>query len=65
NTYLHKGFPPGPISNPGLPAIQASFKPVESDNLFFLLKGDGYHYFSKSHKEHMEAKKKYIDVLYD
>ncbi len=64
NTYLHKGYPPGPISNPGLPALQAAFKPIESDNLFFLVKPDGSHYFSKSHKEHLEAKKKYIDVLY-
>lgn len=64
NTYLHKGYPPGPISNPGLPALHAAFKPIESDNLFFLVKPDGSHYFSKSHKEHLDAKKKYIDVLY-
>ena len=64
NTYLNKGFPPGPISNPGLSAIASSFKPVESENLFFLVKPDGSHYFSKTHKEHLQAKKKYIDVLY-
>ncbi len=65
NTYLNRGYPPGPISNPGLPAIHASFHPVESDSLFFLVKPDGSHYFSKTHKEHLEAKKKYIDVLYE
>jgi UPF0755 protein len=65
NTYLNRGYPPGPISNPGLPAIRASFYPVESDSLFFLVKPDGSHYFSKTHKEHLEAKKKYIDVLYE
>ncbi len=64
NTYLHKGYPPGPISNPGLPAIKAAFSPIESDNLFFLVKPDGSHYFSKTHKEHLDAKKKYIDILY-
>jgi UPF0755 protein len=64
NTYLNRGYPPGPISNPGLPAITAAFRPVESDNLFFLVKPDGSHYFSKTHNEHLEAKKKYIDVLY-
>jgi UPF0755 protein len=64
NTYLNSGFPPGPISNPGLPAIQAAFKPVISDKLFFLLKPDGSHYFSSTVSEHLEAKKKYIDVLY-
>ncbi|MDV6237777.1 endolytic transglycosylase MltG [Leptospira ellisii] len=65
NTYLNKGFPPGPISNPGFPALEAAFYPKETDYLFFLLKGDGYHYFAKSLKEHLEAKKKYIDVLYE
>ncbi|MBP7283888.1 MAG: endolytic transglycosylase MltG [Leptospiraceae bacterium] len=65
NTYLHKGYPPGPISSPGMPALLAAFNPEETDNLFFLLKPDGYHYFSKDHREHAQAKKKYIDVLYE
>ena len=64
NTYLHRGYPPGPISNPGLPALIASFRPEETESLFFLVKPDGSHYFSKNHREHLEAKKKYIDVLY-
>ncbi|PJZ71404.1 aminodeoxychorismate lyase [Leptospira perolatii] len=65
NTYLNKGYPPGPISNPGLPALEAAFMPAQTDYLFFLLKPDGFHYFSKTFKEHAEAKKKYIDVLYE
>ncbi len=65
NTYLHKGYPPGPISSPGMPALKAAFNPTETESLFFLRKPDGSHYFSKNHKEHAEAKKKYIDVLYD
>lgn len=65
NTYLHRGYPPGPISSPGMPALLAAFNPEETDNLFFLLKPDGYHYFSKDHREHTKAKKKYIDVLYE
>lgn len=64
NTYINKGWPPGPISNPGFPALEAAFKPVKSNKLFFLLKPDGSHYFSETYKEHVEAKKKYIDVLY-
>lgn len=64
NTYMNKGWPPGPISNPGLPALQAAFNPIRSNKLFFLLKPDGSHYFSETYAEHVEAKKKYIDVLY-
>lgn len=64
NTYINSGWPPGPISNPGLPALQAAFEPMISDKLFFLLKPDGSHHFSSTFQEHLEAKKKYIDVLY-
>lgn len=63
NTYLNKGYPPGPISNPGLPAIQAVFNPIETESLFFVLKPDGSHFFGKTLKEHLNAKKKYIDNL--
>lgn len=64
NTYINEGWPPGPISNPGFPALEAAFNPTKSNKLFFLLKPDGSHYFSETFKEHLEAKKKYIDVLY-
>lgn len=64
NTYINEGWPPGPISNPGLPALEAAFKPTKSNKLFFLLKPDGSHHFSETFKEHLEAKRKYIDVLY-
>lgn len=47
NTYIHKGLPPGPISNPGLHAIKAAFKPEKTDYRFFVVKGDGSHYFFK------------------
>ncbi|PJZ48214.1 endolytic transglycosylase MltG [Leptospira saintgironsiae] len=65
NTYMNKGYPPGPISNPGQPSLEAALMPTKTEYLFFLLKPDGFHYFSKSFKEHAEAKKKYIDVLYE
>jgi UPF0755 protein len=60
NTYLNKGLPPGPISNPGLHAIEATLNPEKTDYLFFVIKGDGSHKFSKSFGEHARAKKKYI-----
>lgn len=60
NTYKNRGLPAGPISNPGLPSLSAVVKPADTDYLFFVLKGDGEHYFSKSYGEHLKAKKEYI-----
>jgi len=55
NTYLNKGLPPGPICNPGKEAIKAALWPAETSHLFFVSKGDGYHYFSSSYKDHKDA----------
>jgi len=55
NTYLHKGLPPGPISNPGESAIIAALYPRDTDYLYYVAKGDGTHIFSRTAKEHMRA----------
>ncbi len=60
NTYKVRGLPPGPIANPGLPAIEAALHPIETDYMFFVVKGDGSHQFSKSYGDHVRAKKKYL-----
>lgn len=36
NTYMHKGLPPGPISNPGETALSAALNPAATDALFFV-----------------------------
>jgi UPF0755 protein len=36
NTYIHKGLPPGPISNPGLDAILAVITPTSNQYFYFL-----------------------------
>jgi UPF0755 protein len=59
NTYLHKGLPPGPISNPGEGAILASLYPDKVDYLFFVAQGDGSHYFSKDFSSHEKAISRY------
>ncbi len=55
NTYLHAGLPPGPICNPGRAAIQAVLFPAKVDYLYFVAKGDGTHFFSRTLKEHLKA----------
>ena len=60
NTYLNRGLPPGPISNPGLAAIKAVIFPATTDYLFFLHPLDGPTVFSKTLSEHNQNKAKYL-----
>ena len=62
NTYLNKGLPPGPINNPGIESIKAALFPTESDYLYFVARGDGYHTFSKTEKHHHKAKRDFQKV---
>jgi UPF0755 protein len=61
NTYIIKGLPPGPITNPGEAAIAAVISPAETDYLYFVSKNDGSHYFSRTLKEHNRAVARYRD----
>jgi len=58
NTYQHKGLPPGPICSPGRAALQAALIPLETDELFFVARADGWHDFTKTHQEHVKAKRR-------
>jgi len=64
NTYLRKGLPPTPIALPGLASIRAALHPEAMPQaqpyLYFVAKGDGSHYFSKTIEEHNQAVRKYI-----
>jgi UPF0755 protein len=64
NTYVHKGLPPTPISNPGRSSILAVLHPLETENLFFAYEGGGKHVFSKTYEEHKRniARIRHIDV---
>lgn len=55
NTYLNPGLPPGPISSPGLAAIQAVLYPANTNYLYFVAKKDGAHIFSATYEEHLAA----------
>lgn len=58
NTYKYKGLPPAPISNPSVVSVEASYNPAKTDYLFFVAKGDGGHFFSKTYREHLEFQRK-------
>lgn len=60
NTYVIKGLPAGPISNPGLSAIKAAIYPKKSDYNYFLSDPNtGKTIFSKTFEEHVANRNKY------
>jgi UPF0755 protein len=54
NTYLYSSLPPGPISNPGLPALRAVAFPALTDYYYFRATCDhsGRHVFAVTYEEH-------------
>lgn len=63
NTYLNKGLPPTAISNPGMTALKATFEPVESNYLYFVVDDpvEGTHTFSSNYASHQKAREAYLD----
>ncbi len=59
NTYTRTGLPPTPIAMPGAAAIAATLNPPKSDVLYFVARGDGTSYFSRTLGEHERAVTKY------
>lgn len=60
NTYLNKGIPPGPISNPGLAAIDAAFNPQKTSCLFYLHDRTRNIHCSQTGAEHIEKVNLYL-----
>ncbi len=58
NTYLHPGLPPGPICNPGSASIRAALWPAKTNYLYFVAQGDGTHIFSRTNREHINARRR-------
>jgi len=52
NTYRRPGLPPGPISNPGKPSLQAAMHPATTEYLYFVSDNQGHHKFSRTASEH-------------
>lgn len=57
NTYKNKGLPPAPICNPTVSSVNAAYNPADTEYLFFVTKGGGEHFFSKTYKEHLDFQK--------
>jgi peptidoglycan lytic transglycosylase G len=65
NTYKYKGLPPGPINIPSISSIDAVLNAEKHSYLYFCAKEDfsGYHYFSKTLKQHNVYADKYKRAL--
>lgn len=61
NTYLNRGLPPAPISNPGFSAIEAVVYPELNPYYYFLTTDSGEVKYSKTYDEHLRNKAKYLD----
>lgn len=61
NTYLAGGWPPSPIANPGIAALQAALTPKASPYLYYLsTKETKETLFSKTLNEHNDKRAKYL-----
>ena len=49
NTYLYKGLPPGPISNPGMASIRAAMKPADEGYYYYALGDDNAHHYFETY----------------
>ncbi len=63
NTLIHKGLPPGPISNVSASSLQAIAQPAATDWLYFVAGDDGITYFSKTYDEHQALVKEHCHKL--
>jgi len=59
-TYLSKGLPKSPITNPGLSSIKAAIHPVSSPYLYYIHDKTGQIYYAKNFSEHRRNIEKYL-----
>lgn len=61
NTYVYKGLPPTPISNPGLDAISAALHPTTTPYLYYLSDKSGTIHYAKTFDEHKRNRDLYLN----
>lgn len=54
NTYNCEGLPEGPITNPGMDAIDAALYPEDTDYYYFVTDSDANYYYASTWSEHLE-----------
>ncbi len=57
NTYECNGLPAGPITNPGMEAINAALYPADTDYYFFLTDKNQNYYYAETFSQHLENRK--------
>ncbi|MDQ2933139.1 MAG: endolytic transglycosylase MltG, partial [bacterium] len=60
NTYVNKGLPVAPISNPGVDSIRAALNPTKSTYFFYLADSKGVTHYAVTHEAHVANKFKYL-----
>ena len=63
NTYLIKGLPPTPISNPGKKSIEAVLNPLSTQELYFVSDAYDGHFFSETYEQHKKNVAKYRETI--
>lgn len=61
NTYVYRGLPPTPISNPGLDSIMAAVTPIKTKYLYFLTDDDGNMHYAETFEQHQINQNRYLD----
>ncbi|MDC1347459.1 endolytic transglycosylase MltG [Glaciecola sp.] len=59
NTYVIKGLPPTPIAGASKAALASVLSPKITEDLYFVAKGNGEHYFSETLQQHNQAVRQY------
>jgi UPF0755 protein len=60
NTYVNKGLPSAPISNPGIDSIRAALNPSKTPYLYYLGDAKGVTHYAATHETHVANKQKYL-----